>query len=47
MNECGRAIQLCKAGKNVCKGVILACEIMRDLLCPVVYELKESFFVGF
>lgn len=46
MTECGRAIQLCKAGEYVCECEILICEIMEGL-CPAVNELMESFFVCF
>src|SRR5665213_2168036 len=46
MNECGPAIQLCKARENVCKWAILVCEIMEGLY-PAVNELKKSLFVCF
>ena len=46
MNECGLAIQLCKAKEYVCNGMIFVCEMMEGL-CPAVNDLKESLFVCF
>ena len=46
MNECGPAIQLCKARVYVCEWGNLVCEITGGLGLTV-NELKESLFVCF
>ncbi len=46
MNECGAAIQLCKAKEYVCQRGFLIFQIVAGLW-PAVDELKESLFVCF